>query len=209
VVWLRSGVSPLGCTASLQFDTVVADLPKNSEDRVTGSSRSKWRQKVRGQGRLMGTRNDVRPAALTPQGKVLASLSVPNNWVFRRRNKRLVGPQALYFCPSFDTIHARGGRQARGSTERLTTGVWCAQESCHSPGEVGISAGVGIQKGAPSGHENRSRSARAASLLVKRTRFQGFSIGNLDWNSRVHVPNRAILERETGSNPKSNPFKVV
>jgi hypothetical protein len=36
-------------------------------------------------------------------------------------------------------------------------------------------------------------------LLVKHTCFRPFSIGNLDWKSGVHVPYRAILERETGS----------
>jgi hypothetical protein len=62
----------------------------------------------------------------------------------------LPGPQALYFCASCATTHARGGRQARGSSERLTTGGWCAQESCHSPGEERKSMGLGSQKSAPS-----------------------------------------------------------
>jgi hypothetical protein len=53
---------------------------------------------------------------------------------------------------------------------------------------------------------NRSRSALAAGFLVKHTCFRPFSIGNWDWKSGVQVPNRAILERETGSNAKSNPF---
>jgi hypothetical protein len=68
------------------------------------------------------------------------------------------------------------------------------------------SAGFGSQKSARSRHANRSRSALAASLLVKHTCFRPFSIGNLDWKSGVHVPNRAVLERETGSNAKSNLF---
>jgi hypothetical protein len=55
-------------------------------------------------------------------------------------------------------------------------------------------------------HAKRSRSAIAAGLLVKHTCFRPFSIGNLDWNSGVHVPNLEILEHETGSNAKSNPF---
>jgi hypothetical protein len=57
-----------------------------------------------------------------------------------------------------------------------------------------------------SGHAKRSRSAVAAGLLVKHTCFRPVSIGNLDWNSGIHVPNLAILERETGSNAKSSPF---
>jgi hypothetical protein len=65
--------------------------------------------------------------------------------------------------------------------------------SCHIPG-------------VRSGHAKRSRSGLAAGLLVKHTCFQRFSIGNLDWNAGVHVPNQANLERETGSNAKSNPF---
>jgi hypothetical protein len=80
------------------------------------------------------------------------------------------------------------------------------QESCHSPGEARKSAGFGNQKSARSRHANRSRSALAAGLLFEHTCFRPCSIGNLDWKSGVHVPNRAILERETGSNAKSNPF---
>jgi hypothetical protein len=131
-----------------EFDTVVADHTKILVDSVACASRSRWRQKVRRQGCLVGIRNDVRPAALAPHGKVLASLSVPNDWVFRRRNKRLAGPRALYFCASCATTHARGRRQDRGSFERLTTDGWCAQESCHSPGEARKSAGLGSQKSA-------------------------------------------------------------
>jgi hypothetical protein len=104
-------------------------------------------------------------------------LSVPNNWVFRRTNKRLAGPQALYFCPSFATTNARGGRQARGLTERLTTGGWCAQVGCHSLGEARKSAGFIARKACRSRHANCSRSVLAVGLLVKHNRFQRFSIG--------------------------------
>jgi hypothetical protein len=143
-----------------EFDTVIPDHAKILADSVACASRSRWRQKVRRQGCLVGIRNDVRPAALAPQGKVLASLSVPNDWVFRRRNKRLAGPQALYFCASCATTHARGGRQARGSFERLNTGGWCAQESCHSPGEARRSAGLESHKSAPSRQFCRVRRLR-------------------------------------------------
>jgi hypothetical protein len=71
-----------------EFHTVIADLTEILEDRVAGGSRSRWLQKVRRQGCLEGIRNDARPAALAPQGKVLTSLSVPNNSVSRRRNRR-------------------------------------------------------------------------------------------------------------------------
>jgi hypothetical protein len=57
-----------------------------------------------------------------------------------------------------------------------------------------------------SGHAKRSRSAVGAGLLVKHTCFRPFSNGNLVWDSGVHVRNRANLEREAGSNAKSNPF---
>jgi hypothetical protein len=80
------------------------------------------------------------------------------------------------------------------------------KEKCHSPGEARKSAGFGSQKSTRSRHANRTCSALAASLLVKHTYFRPFSIGNLDWKSGVHVPIRAILERETGSNAKSNPY---
>jgi hypothetical protein len=42
----------------------------------------------------------------------------------------------------------------------------------------------------------------AGALFAKNTA----EVGKLDWKSGVHVPNRAILERETSSNAKSNPF---
>jgi hypothetical protein len=133
-----------------EFDTVIVNHTKILADSVACASRSRRRQKVRRQGCLVSIRNDARPAALASQGKVLASLSVPNDWVFRRRNKRLAGTQALYFCASCAATHAREGRQARGSFERLTTGGWCGQESCHSPGDARKGAGLGSQKSAPS-----------------------------------------------------------
>jgi hypothetical protein len=71
-----------------EFHTVIADLTEILEDRVAGGSRSRWLQKVRRQGCLEGIRNDARRAALAPQGKVLTSLSVPNNSVSRSRNRR-------------------------------------------------------------------------------------------------------------------------
>jgi hypothetical protein len=49
------------------------------------------------------------------------------------------------------------------------------------------------------GNTELSRSAPTAGLLVKHTCFRAFSIGNLDLNPGVHVPNRANLERETSS----------
>jgi hypothetical protein len=84
-----------------EFDAVLADLSEMLEDRVTGACRSRWWQKVRRHGCLLGIRNAVGRTALAPQDKAIRSLSVPNNWLFRRRNKRLPGPHVLYFCPSF------------------------------------------------------------------------------------------------------------
>jgi hypothetical protein len=63
-----------------EFDTVVAYLPEMLEGRVAGACRSRWPQKVRHEGCLLGLRNDVGPGAVAPQGKVVARLSVPNNW---------------------------------------------------------------------------------------------------------------------------------
>jgi hypothetical protein len=74
------------------------------------------------------------------------------------------------------------------------------------PWRCGKRAGFGSQKRVRSRHAKRSRSAPTASLLVKLTCFRPFSIGNVDWNTGVHVPSRAILDREPGSNAKSNPF---
>jgi hypothetical protein len=184
------------------FDRVIADHAKFLADSVACASRSRWRQKVRHQGCLVGIRNDVRPAAITPQGNVLASLSVPNDWVFRRRNKRLAGSQAPYFCASCATTHARGGRQACGSFERLTTGGWCAQESCHSPVEARRSAGLGSQKSAPSKHICPLCTCGWFASQIHL--FSHLEIW--DWISGVQVLNRAILERETCSSAKSNPL---
>jgi hypothetical protein len=97
---------------------------------------------------------------------------------------------------------AAGSRVVRASH----TGGCSAQVSCHSPGDGRKRAGFGSHKRLRSGHAKRSRSAIAAGLLLKHICFRPFSIGNLDWNSGIHVPNRAILERETGSNAKSNPY---
>jgi hypothetical protein len=53
----------------------------------------------------------VGPAAFTPQGKVLGSLSVPNNWVFRRRNKRLQAHRpSIYVDPLPIPLLAQAGR---------------------------------------------------------------------------------------------------
>jgi hypothetical protein len=63
-----------------EFDTVVADHTEVLDDRVAGTSRSRWRQKVRRQGCFRDVRNYVGPAALAPQGTVLRGSSVPKNW---------------------------------------------------------------------------------------------------------------------------------
>jgi hypothetical protein len=78
-----------------EFDTVVADLTEMLKNRVAGASRRRWRQKVRRLGCFQGVRNYAGPAAFVLQGIALGILSVPNNWVFRHRNKRLAGPQAV------------------------------------------------------------------------------------------------------------------
>jgi hypothetical protein len=63
-----------------EFDTVVADHTEVLDDRVAGTSRSRWRQKVRRQGCFLDVRNYVGPAAFSPQGTVLRGSSVPKNW---------------------------------------------------------------------------------------------------------------------------------
>jgi hypothetical protein len=97
----------------------------------------------------VGIRNDVQPAVLLLKAKSLPVCPFPA-FGFSDAGINALQAQALYFCTPCATTHARGGRQARGSSERLTTGGWCAQESSHSPGEARKSAGLRGQKSAPS-----------------------------------------------------------
>jgi hypothetical protein len=130
-----------------EFDTVVADHTKILVDSVACASRSRWRQKVRRQGCLVGIRNDVRPAALAPHGKVLGSLSVPNDWVSDAGINALQAHRlSISVHPVPLTMLAEGGRIAgRSSVSPQAAG---ARKRAASPGEARKSAGLGSQKSA-------------------------------------------------------------
>jgi hypothetical protein len=155
---------------------------------------------------VSGRQNYVGPAAFAPQGTVLGSLSVLKTWFSDPGINALQDHTPSSFVhPLPVPLLAHGGRLAGRSSVSAQVAGACKRNATALAKREKARA-LGARKARRSRHANRSRSALAAGLLVKHTCFRPFSIGNLDWKSGVHVPIWAILERETGSNAKSNPY---
>jgi hypothetical protein len=174
-------VISLSCSVSAKRLLVLADLNEMLDDLVAGACRSRWRQKVRRHGCLLGARKYVEAAALARHSRVRGIVSVPNNWGFRgaRMNAFQAHRLSISVYPLPVPMLAQGGRLAgRSSVSPQVAGArWDSATA------------LARREKARSGHAKRLRSAPEAGLLVNSKEFT-FQIGQL----------------RNGFQAKSNPF---